>query len=234
MKKSDVMLFIDSFTGNAGTLPKMAKGHPEAGPCKVSSFAISMTTRSASASPFLHSSPHGNPDASPCSISQDSLCSWLKTQDPRAELMLAKKKSHTNYSQSRSVSGLITMLPSLAATVTQQQGLLPLLLANNKKGTPLIKMFLRGEGDLGAVPDTSSYQRSAYIHLHVKLPSGALQAPGGHLPHVAEDIASQDRQCISRSVLVKWKQKAIFTAPGLTCRGQCLPWDVSQLDKIQL
>lgn len=73
-----------------------------------------------------------------------------------------------------------------------------------------------------------SFLRSAYIHLHVKVPPGALQPPG-HLLHV-QQASSQDRQCVSRSVLATWKQ-AIFTAPGLTCRGQCLPREVSQLDK---
>lgn len=48
------------------------------------------------------------------------------------------------------MSGLVTGLPRLAATVTQE----PFALPSAKEGRLLTKRFLKGEGDLGAVPDT--------------------------------------------------------------------------------
>lgn len=89
--------------------------------------------------------------------------------------MLAKKNkvtlsaAGTGQCQARD-RNLIAVLPRLAATRTQE----PRCIAHagqqqKKKGKLLTKMLLKGEGDLGAVPDTL---HAPYIHLYVMLPSG--------------------------------------------------------------
>ena len=213
----------------------MAKGHPEAGFCQVTSSA---TWHQAAPQPPLPSAPA--PAKSRCqskgelSISRDALHGWLKIRDPRAELTLAKEKGHADCSQSRSVSGLMTVQPEPHCHSDSGAPLhCPLLLANTKEGRPLTKMFSKRWRRFRCCPrHAASSLTSAYIHLHVKLPSGTLQPPG-HLLHV-QQAPSQDRQRTSRLVLAEWKQKAISTAQGLTRRGQRLPREVSQLDKMLL
>lgn len=181
------------------------------------------------APPSLHSSPHGNPDARPTGelqhLTKYSLC---MTEDPGLGWCLPKKKPHqTGRRWSRQVSGLTTVLPGHRDSRALLYCLL--WLAHSKKG-PTNQFFKRWRILRCCPRQHTNSLRSAYIHLHVKLPSGALTPPG-HVLYV-QQAPSQNWQCISRSVLAKWKEKAIFTAPGLTCTGQCLPGEVSQLDEI--
>lgn len=185
MMKRDGMPFINSFTVNAGTLPKWQKNSWRRGPLRCDHLLFHWNQEVPQQ--VLLSTPAPMEIQMPdlegsCSTSQNALYGWLKIQNPRIRLMSAEKKPHqTGWRWSREVSGSTTVLPC-----HRDSGALLyccLLLAHSKKGTTNQNIFKRCRTFRCCPRQHMNSLRSAYIHLHVKLPSG-VSPPPAHLLYV--------------------------------------------------
>lgn len=118
-----VMLFINSFTANAGTLSKRQKHTPRQDPVRCP--YLPSHWHQEAPQPPLPSTPAPieiqMPVLEGTAASPKMLCmaDW-RSRTSGLSWCLPKKKGHAGCSWSRSVSGLVTMLPSPAATVTQE------------------------------------------------------------------------------------------------------------------
>lgn len=178
MKTSDVMLFINSFTANAGTLPKWQKNTRRQDSVRCPHLPAQWHQEAPQPPPSSTPDPMEMQMPVPegtCSISQDPLFVCVKIQDPRAELRLAE----------------IKVTPPAARVGECQAGWLccpdPLhclcCWPTAQNGDSNQNVFKRWRGFRCCPRHTVCSLRSAYIHFHVKLPAGALQPPG-HLLHV--------------------------------------------------